>query len=114
MLGALETYPDFKVNPYIMDRSAKSTLNCLHMGIAYAFGSVLSGFIYDNFDLQYFYLGAAIVSVVWCLVFVLVHKCARRSKKVRYARLLQAEEDQLTSDSEDEDDWLQSALKHEK
>ena len=98
-----------------MDRSANTLLRGLYVGVAYTLGSVASGFLYDSIGLKMTYQCLAIAAVTWSLIFVLSQRFKpNNNKKVRYARLLQAEEDQVTDDFESDDDWLQSALKHEK
>ena len=115
LLGVVENYTDFKVNPYVMDRSAKAVLRGLYVGVAYVLGSVVSGVMYDTVGLRLVYQCLAIAVVSWSLIFVIIQRCKPHSKKVRYARLLQAEEDQVTDEFDsDDDDWLKSALKHEK
>ena len=115
LVGAVENYSDFKVNPLLMDRSAKGVLQGIYIGLGYATGSVVSGVLVDLYGLAAVFQGGAIICVSWCVVFALIHKCVKRKQKVRYARLLQAEEDQGSDDSESvDDDWLETALKHEK
>lgn len=120
ILGSVENYPDFKVNPFIMDRSARSVLNGIYLAIGYAGGSALSGFLYDSLDsedskLRTVYQGGAIMAAVWCGLFALIHRCFKHKPRVRYTRLLQAEADQFTDDEESVDgDWLETALKLEK
>ena len=115
LLGVVENYTDFKVNPYVMDRSAKAVLRGLYVGVAYVLGSVVSGVMYDTVGLRLVYQCLAVAVVSWSLIFVIIQRCKPHSKKVRYARLLQAEEDQVTDEFDsDDDDWLKSALKHEK
>ena len=107
----IQTYGDFRCNPYVMDRSAYHVINAL-----YAFGLVLgaavSGILYDTFGMVILLRGCAVAIGVWLVIFLSITMCTKKKEKVRYAALLQDEED-FTSDEDNtiyEDDWLEVAL----
>ena len=114
LLGVVENYPDFRLNPHTMDRNAKRAFYVFYTGLAYSIGSIASGFAYDTVGLSLLYLSVGCVAAFWLLVFCLVMWCKpRSSKRARYVRLLQEDAGDDTDDSES-DDWLQAALKHDK
>jgi hypothetical protein len=113
----IETYPDFKANPLIMDRSARAVIDSIHKGFAYGGGAIAGGFLYDVIGWATLLQSLALVALGWSLLFALLQRCVPHKHKVRYAKLLQAEEDQGTDDDEEsvyDGDWLEIALKHDK
>ena len=107
---AVEMYPDFRINPFIMDRSAFTLVNVIYHGLGIGFGSALSGYLYDEFGFSLLFQGASVATAAWCAIFLLLQKCVKRKMKVRYAKLLQ--DDRGADDtSSDEEDWLEVAMK---
>ena len=112
--GAVCSYPDFKLSPTIIDRSAHWVLSGCHYGVGVAAGSVLSGYLYDRFGIARVFQGAAAIAFLWVLIFSLVQRCVRKVEVVRYERLLQADDDKNEECLPWEtDDWLESAMKDE-
>ncbi len=110
IFGALQMYPDFRINPFIMDRSAYTLLNVLYYGLGTAVGSAMSGLLYDQFGFSLLFQGACVMVTSWCALFLLFQKCIKKKSKIRYAKLLQ--DDRGDDDSSDyEDDWLEVAMK---
>ena len=106
---AVEMFPDFRINPFIMDRSAFTLMKAIYYGLGIGIGSALSGFLYDEFGFDLLFQGASVVVAAWCAIFLHLQKCVKRKMKVRYAKLLQ--DDRGMDDSSDEDDWLEVAMK---
>ena len=110
MWRAVEMYPDFRINPFIMDRSAFTLVNVIYHGLGIGVGSALSGYLYDEFGFSLLFQGASVATAAWCAIFLLLQKCVKRKMKVRYAKLLQ--DDRGADDtSSDEEDWLEVAMK---
>ena len=110
IFGALQMYPDFRINPFIMDRSAHTLLNVLYYGLGTAVGSAMSGLLYDQFGFALLFQGACVFVTSWCALFLIFQKCIKKKSKIRYAKLLQ--DDHGDDDSSDyEDDWLEVAMK---
>ena len=111
--GAIHSYPDFKMNPFAMDRSAQTVLQATHHGLGFAIGSLVAGLLYDVTGVRALFLGASLIAVVWCAMFALVQRCCQRRDKLKYARLLQGEEEEAEySDAgSHDDDWLEVAMK---
>ena len=65
-----------------MDRNAKSVLYGLYTSIGYGVGSILGGYLYDELGFSTLMQGAAILTVLWCILFALVQKCVRHKHKV--------------------------------
>ena len=112
---ALRSYPDFRINPFVMDRSASSLVNSLHIGVGFATGSMVSGIIYDKLGYMLLFQGAAGLTGLWAILFLLLQKVGKKKEKVRYAKLLQ---DENIDDSDEstvyEDDWLEVAMKRDR
>ncbi len=107
---AVEMYPDFRINPFLMDRSAFTLIHVIYHGLGFGFGSLVSGYLYDHFGFALLFQAASVLVAAWCALFLLIQKCVKKKAKVRYAKLLQ--DDRVDDDtSEDEDDWLEVAMK---
>ena len=110
MWRAVEMYPDFRINPFIMDRSAFTLVNVIYHGLGIGIGSAVSGYLYDEFGFSLLFQGASVATAGWCAIFLLLQKCVKRKMKVRYAKLLQ--DDRGADDtSSEEEDWLEVAMK---
>ena len=110
MWRAAEMYPDFRINPFITDRSAFTLMNAIYHGLGIGIGSALSGYLYDEFGFSLLFQGAAVAITAWCAIFLVLQKCIKRKMKVRYAKLLQ--DDRGADDtSSEEEDWLEVAMK---
>lgn len=114
--NAFMLYPDFRLNPFVMDRSALTVSTALYFGFGIAGGSVLSGYAADMFGLRIVFQGGCIGILAWSIVLAICLKCVVKKAKIRYAKLLQDDDSQSEDDSVsfDEDDWLETALKHNK
>ena len=114
MWSAVQSYPDFKVNPFVMDRSAHVVLMNLHNGVGFAGGAVLGGWLYHEIGVSRLYQAAAMGAFTWALLFYVVHRCFRAKPKVHYTKLLEADNDGNCSDDDSlswSDDWLEVAMK---
>lgn len=112
--GAVCTYPDFKLNPSIMDRSAHWVLTSFHHGVGFAAGSVVAGYLYESFGFALVFQGAAGIAFVWLLIFMTINRFVKKVEAVRYERLLQADEEKNDESlAWEDDDWLESAMKDE-
>ena len=108
---AIFSYSDFKVSPN-KDRCTQAVFHTIYHGMGFSLGSCLSGLVYDTFGLSILYQGSCLITIVWCIIFVIVQKCFKKQQKVRYFKLLQGDEDELSDTSANyEDDWLEIALK---
>lgn len=107
---AVEMYPDFRINPFVMDRSAFTLMNVVYHGLGIGIGSFMSGYLYDQFGFSLLFQGASVVVAAWCAVFLLLQKCVKKKMKVRYAKLLQDDRG-VDDSSSDEEDWLEVAMK---
>ena len=114
MWGAVCSYPDFKLNPSIMDRSAHWVLVSCHHGVGVAVGSIVAGLLYEHFGIALVFQGAAVAAFLWLLVFMAVNRFVRKVEEVKYERLLQADDNKNDESlTWEDDDWLESAMKDE-
>ena len=105
---AILTYEDFNVGSSL-DRSLRSVLSSFYFGFGFAGGSIASGYIFDTYGATNLFVGCSIITGGWCLLFSFIQKCIPRKEKVRYIKLLRSDSDQ--SDDDEDDDWLEMALK---
>lgn len=112
---AVRTYPDFRINPFVMDRSASSVVTGLYIGVGFAGGSMVSGLVYDRLGYSILFQGTAGIVFLWSVIFLILQKAVKKKEKVRYAKLLQ---DENADDSDEsivyEDDWLEVAMKRDR
>ena len=114
--SAVESYPDFRINPFVMDRSALAVLNALYNGLGAAGGIMLGGYLYDKVHFPLLMQGSAIFLAVWCMIFLGLSCCVKKPQKLRYAKLLQDERSPDSDDDENtiyEDDWLEVAMQRD-
>lgn len=110
----VQTYPDFRINPFIMDRSGFAVINALYLGVGGAVGSLASGLVYDTWGFSTLFQAACVIVIVWCMIFLISQKCITKKMKVRYAKLLQEDNNNDSSDDDNtiyDDDWLEIAMK---
>ncbi|KAK2155104.1 hypothetical protein LSH36_249g03089 [Paralvinella palmiformis] len=114
--NAFMLYPDFRLNPFVMDRSALTVATALYFGFGVAGGSLLSGYTTDMFGLKIVFQGGCVIILAWSILLAISLKCVVKKAKIRYAKLLQDDDSQSDDESVsfDEDDWLETALKHNK
>jgi hypothetical protein len=114
--SSVRTYPDFRLNPLVMDRSANSVIGAFYHGLGLAPGCFIAGYIYDWVGLPILFQACAVLCGMWGIIFIIIQCCARKSQKVRYAKLLQEEEEEEVSDGsmEYDDDWLEVAMNHQR
>ncbi|XP_035695161.1 major facilitator superfamily domain-containing protein 6-like protein B isoform X2 [Branchiostoma floridae] len=116
--GAIMGYAEH-ISPPGIERTVQAIIAAIYWGLGFGTGSMVSGVIYDKYGVAILYRAACIVSVVWCLGFVLFQRFAPRKAKMNYSRLLRQTKSNIrvdntvSSDDEDkeEDDWLERALR---
>lgn len=110
MWWAMLSNPDFAISTPV-DRSIRSILSSLYFGVGYGAGSFMFGFVFEEFGHVILYRGAAIVIASWMILFVIINRCIPTKTRIRYAKLLQAEDGNLSDSSNDfQEDWLEKAL----
>lgn len=103
--------PSFNTSP-ALSRSIRSILSSVYFGVGFAFGSIVSGVVYDVYGAAVLFQAGSVLSALW-LPFLCVSMCCCKEKdhsRVKYARLLNSDDASDDSDSV-EDDWLEQALK---
>ncbi|XP_064616782.1 major facilitator superfamily domain-containing protein 6-like protein B [Liolophura sinensis] len=110
MWWAMLSNPDFAISTPV-DRSIRSILSSLYFGVGYGAGSFMFGFVFEKFGHVILYRGAAILVASWMILFVIINRCIPTKTRIRYAKLLQAEDGNLSDSSNDfQEDWLEKAL----
>ncbi|XP_019643770.1 PREDICTED: LOW QUALITY PROTEIN: major facilitator superfamily domain-containing protein 6-like protein B [Branchiostoma belcheri] len=116
--GAIMGYAEH-ISPPGIERTVQAIIAAIYWGLGFGTGSMVSGVIYDKYGVTILYRAACVVSVVWCLGFVLFQRFAPRKAKMNYSRLLRQTKSNIrvdntvSSDDEDkeDDDWLEKALR---
>lgn len=111
MWWAVLSSPSFNTSP-ALSRSIRSILSSIYFGIGFAFGSMISGIIYDTYGPSVLFQAGSVLSVSWFPVLCLGVRCCKEKDRshVKYTRLLNSDDASDDSDSM-EDDWLEQALK---
>ncbi|XP_045213255.2 major facilitator superfamily domain-containing protein 6-like protein A [Mercenaria mercenaria] len=111
MWWAVLSSPSFNTSP-ALSRSIRSILSSIYFGLGFAFGSIISGVIYENYGPAILFQAGAVLSVGWFPVLCLGVRCCKEKDRshVKYTRLLNSDDASDDSDSM-EDDWLEQALK---
>ncbi|GFO23406.1 major facilitator superfamily domain-containing protein 6-like protein b [Plakobranchus ocellatus] len=91
-----------------LDRSLRTVLSSLYFGLGFSAGSVISGFIYYVYGSAQLFWGCSALIGGWLILFSLVQLCLPKKEKIRYIKLLRSDSD---NSDEDDDDWLEMALK---
>lgn len=110
MWWAVLSSPSFNTSP-ALSRSIRSILSSVYFGFGFAFGSVISGAIYETYGPAILFQAGAVLSIGWFPVLCLSVRCCKEKDRshVKYTRLLNSDD---ASDSDSmEDDWLEQALK---
>ncbi|CAH1273177.1 MFSD6L [Branchiostoma lanceolatum] len=116
--GAIMGYAEH-ISPPGIERTVQAIIAAIYWGVGFGTGSMVSGVIYDKYGVTILYRAACVVSVVWCLGFILFQRFAPRKAKMNYSRLLRQTKSNIrvdntvSSDDEDkeDDDWLEKALR---
>ncbi|XP_060587667.1 major facilitator superfamily domain-containing protein 6-like protein B [Ruditapes philippinarum] len=111
MWWAVLSSPSFNTSP-ALSRSIRSILSSVYFGLGFAFGSVISGVIYDTYGPAVLFQAGSVLSVGWFPILCLGVRCCKEKDRshVKYTRLLNSDDASDDSDSV-EDDWLEHALK---
>ncbi|KAK6168929.1 hypothetical protein SNE40_020082 [Patella caerulea] len=107
MWFAILSYDDFNVGAMI-DRSIRSVLSSVYFGVGFSAGCLISGLAYDLFGHAIMFQCASVIAGVWFFLFSIVSRCTPKKERIRYVKLLHAEDSDTDSI---EDDWLEMALK---
>ena len=116
---AVMLYAD-QASPPGMHRSMQIVMVILYYGFGASNGSVISGILYDHVGLKQVYLSFAIVAFMWAASLVVIAKCVPKRRKLHYSKILRDDDDDnnndddIFEDSDEADDWLVNALKHDK
>lgn len=94
-----------------LSRSIRSILSTIYFGFGFAFGSFVSGVVYDVYGSAILFQAGAVLSIAWFPFLAIGMRCCTEKDRshVKYTRLLNSDD---ASDSDSmEDDWLEQALK---
>lgn len=109
MWYAVLSNPAFSTNPTV-DRGVRSVFSSIYFGVGFSTGSIISGYVYDQYGVNILFRACAIIAIAWCPIFAVINRCFSRPEvsEIKYTRLLTSED--VNSDSDD--DWLEHALKN--
>ncbi|XP_070780094.1 major facilitator superfamily domain-containing protein 6-like [Enoplosus armatus] len=97
------------------ERSVSRIYSALSLHLGRGLGSFAGGFVVQGFGLTWLFRGAAVAVMVWCVCLPLLQWKAPRQRRINYSRLLAADASEASdSESEQERDWLDKALEHDR
>ncbi|KAM6957113.1 major facilitator superfamily domain-containing protein 6-like [Aplochiton taeniatus] len=97
------------------ERSVRRVYQALCLDLGAALGSFSGGFVVRRFGVAWLFRGAAAGLALWCLCLPVLQWKAPRQRRINYSRLLAAEASEASdSESEQEKDWLETALDDDK
>lgn len=82
----------------------------LSLDMGAAFGSLTAGFVVQKFGVNVLFQGAAVILAVWSSALAVLKWKIPRQRRINYSRLLAADTEVSESESDQEKDWLETAM----
>ncbi|MBN3295424.1 PI3R6 kinase, partial [Amia calva] len=98
-----------------MERAVQRVFHGLSLGLGAGLGSFAGGFVTQRFGVELLFRATAAALLLWSVGFLIAQSRMPRQKRLNYSRLLVADTSEVSdSESEQERDWLVSAMKDDK
>lgn len=82
----------------------------LSLELGAGLGSLTSGFVVQKFGVKVLFQGTAVILALWSVVLALLKWKVPRQRRINYSRLLADTSEMSESESDQEKDWLETAL----
>ncbi|KTG31517.1 hypothetical protein cypCar_00035905 [Cyprinus carpio] len=82
----------------------------LSLELGAAFGSLVAGFVVQKFGVQVLFQGTAVTLALWSSALAVLKWKIPRQRRINYSRLLAADTEMSESESDQEKDWLETAM----
>ncbi|KAK2915994.1 hypothetical protein QQF64_024403 [Cirrhinus molitorella] len=82
----------------------------LSLELGAAFGSLAAGFVVQKFGVQVLFQGMAVTLALWSSALAVLKWKIPRQRRINYSRLLAADTEISESESDQEKDWLETAM----
>ncbi|XP_016394028.1 major facilitator superfamily domain-containing protein 6-like [Sinocyclocheilus rhinocerous] len=82
----------------------------LSLELGAAFGSLTAGFVVQKFGVQVLFQGTAVILALWSSALAVLKWKIPRQRRINYSRLLAADTEMSESESDQEKDWLETAM----
>ncbi|XP_026063584.1 major facilitator superfamily domain-containing protein 6-like [Carassius auratus] len=82
----------------------------LSLELGAAFGSLAAGFVVQKFGVQVLFQGTAVTLALWSSALAVLKWKIPRQRRINYSRLLAADTEMSESESDQEKDWLETAM----
>ncbi|KAK7168198.1 hypothetical protein R3I94_002293 [Phoxinus phoxinus] len=86
----------------------------LSLELGAAFGSLAAGFVVQKFGVMLLFQGAGVVLALWSSTLALLKWKIPRQRRINYSRLLAADTEISESESDQEKDWLETAMEDDR
>lgn len=86
----------------------------LSLELGAAFGSLTSGFVVQKFGVMVLFQGAAVLLALWSSTLAVLKWKIPRQRRINYSRLLAADTEMSESDTDQEKDWLETAMEDDR
>uniref|UniRef100_W5LUL8 Major facilitator superfamily domain containing 6-like n=1 Tax=Astyanax mexicanus TaxID=7994 RepID=W5LUL8_ASTMX len=99
------------------ERAVHRVFETLSLDFGAGLGSVLGGFVVQKFCISVLFQGMATMLALWCVALAVFQWRIPRQHRINYSRLLAADASEASeseSDQEQENDWLEKAMKDDK
>ncbi|XP_016382220.1 major facilitator superfamily domain-containing protein 6-like [Sinocyclocheilus rhinocerous] len=82
----------------------------LSLELGAAFGSLAAGFVVQKFGVQVLFQGTAVTLALWSSTLAVLKWKIPRQRRINYSRLLATDTEMSESESDQEKDWLETAM----
>ncbi|XP_067284925.1 major facilitator superfamily domain-containing protein 6-like [Pseudorasbora parva] len=82
----------------------------LSLELGAVFGSLTAGFVVQKFGVMTLFQGAAVILAVWSSALAILKWKIPRQRRINYSRLLAADTEVSETESDQEKDWLETAM----
>ncbi|XP_077068030.1 major facilitator superfamily domain-containing protein 6-like [Siphateles boraxobius] len=86
----------------------------LSLELGAAFGSLTAGFVVQNFGVMLLFQGAGVILALWSSALAVLKWKIPRQRRINYSRLLAADTEISESESDQEKDWLETAMEDDR
>lgn len=86
----------------------------LSLELGAAFGSLAAGFVVQKFGVMVLFQGAAVLLALWSSALAVLKWKIPRQRRINYSRLLAADTEMSESDTDQEKDWLETAMEDDR
>ncbi|XP_039502766.1 major facilitator superfamily domain-containing protein 6-like [Pimephales promelas] len=86
----------------------------LSLELGAAFGSLMAGFVVQKFGLMLLFQGAGVVLALWSSALAVLKWKIPRQRRINYSRLLATDTEVSESESDQEKDWLETAMEDDR